>query len=75
MAKTMFFKEYPDLLSVSEMQAALRIGRTTAYQLINSGVISHLKIGRKIKIPKDALVDYIAKSCYNNDMATSKLTD
>jgi len=75
MPRTKLFGEYHDLLSVTEMQAALRIGRTTAYRLINSGTISHLKIGRKIKIPKDALVDYIAKSCYNNDMATSKLTD
>jgi len=75
MPKTMLFKEYPDLLSVSEMQSALRIGRTTAYRLINNGVISHMKIGRKIKIPKAALVDYITKSCYNIDMATSKLTD
>ena len=46
------FENYDDVVTVEQLAEMLKIGRNTAYQLINSGVISHLKIDRKIKIPK-----------------------
>jgi len=65
------FSDYPDLLSVNDIQAALKIGRNNAYKLIKEGTLTHVKIGRKIKIPKRFLIDFILGSCYNNRIATA----
>ena len=58
------FNEYPDVLTINEMQQALGIGRSMAYRLINGGKVKHLRIGKSIKIPKRFLVDYILDECY-----------
>jgi excisionase family DNA binding protein len=56
--------DFPDVLTIENLQKALSIGRTTAYRLIASGAIKHWKIGNVIKIPKPYLLNYIANSCY-----------
>jgi len=63
-SKTLF-ADFPDILTVEDLQEALAIGRSTAYRLIASGAIKHWKIGKAIKIPKPFLIDYVADSCYN----------
>jgi len=64
------FNNFPDVLTVEELQTALGIGRSTAYRLIRGGTIRHLRIGKNIKIPRRYLVDYIEAACYNNGVAT-----
>jgi len=59
------FKQYQDLLDMTELQSALGVGRSTAYRLIRSGQIRHLRVGRKIKIPRWALMDFVESACYN----------
>lgn len=54
-----YFKDYPDVVSVDELQAMLRIGRNSAYDLLRSGAIQTLKIGKKYIIPKLNVVKYI----------------
>jgi excisionase family DNA binding protein len=66
------FTDFPDVLSVADMQKALSVGRSTAYRLINDGDIKHLRIGKIIKIPKRFLIDYILSECYTGEVATSK---
>ena len=39
----------------------LDIGRNTAYELVRSGKIRSIRIGRQLRIPKDALQDYLAQ--------------
>lgn len=51
--------ELPLLLTVSELEAALRIGRNCAYQLVKSGQIRSIHVGRKILIPRAAVEDYL----------------
>lgn len=51
--------ELPLLLTVSELEAALRIGRNRAYQLVKSGQIRSIHVGRKILIPRAAVEDYL----------------
>lgn len=63
----MIFENYPDVLTVADLQKALGIGRSTAYRLIREGHIRHLRIGDKIKIPRLSLVEYVKVSCYNGD--------
>ena len=55
-----YFASYPDVVSVDELQAMLRIGRNSAYDLLRSGAIQALKIGKKYIIPKLNVVKYIS---------------
>lgn len=64
------FEEYPDVLSIKDLQNILGIGRTMAYRLINNGDIKHIRIGSSIKIPKQYIMDYVTQSCYNSSVAT-----
>jgi len=52
--------------SVIEMAALLGIGRSKAYELIRSGTIPSLKLGRRIVIPKLALSQFLAECAYQN---------
>ena len=61
------FDNYPDVLTIDDLQSALGIGRSTAYRLIRSGAIRHLRIGKNIKIPRRFLLEYIHEACYNKD--------
>ena len=37
----------------------LDIGRNTAYELVRSGKIRSIKVGRQIRVPRDAVVDFL----------------
>lgn len=52
--------ELPIMLDVKDVAKILGIGRNLAYSLINSGEIKGLRVGTKIRIPKQALIDYMA---------------
>lgn len=52
-------EQYEELLSISELQEILCIGRNSAYSLLNQGKIPAFRIGRNWKIPKEALIQYI----------------
>lgn len=49
----------PDILTVRQMQAALQIGRTGAYRLLQTSEIEYFKIGNSIRIPKESLIRYV----------------
>lgn len=59
------FENLPDILTIEELQEALRIGRSTAYKLIESRQIESFRIGKSIKVYKRSLVEYIEKALYN----------
>lgn len=48
----------PNVLTVPEIASYLRIGRTTAYELVKRGEIPSLKIGRQIRVLRDDLLNY-----------------
>ena len=52
-------KEYPDVLSVQEVAKILRIGKNKAYGLVNDGIISSIKMGGKIIVPKLSLIQFL----------------
>lgn len=56
------FAEYPDIVTVYDMQKMLGIGRNKAYELVNSNKISCIHIGRKIYIPKIRIIEFILKA-------------
>lgn len=55
------FRELPMTLTVEEVSKLLRVGRNTAYRLIQEGSIRCIRCGRKIIIPKDALEEFLTK--------------
>ena len=46
-------------LRVEELMPILGIGRNTAYELIRSGQIRSIRIGQQIRIPRDALLEFL----------------
>lgn len=55
------FDELPLTLRVEDLMPILDIGRNTAYELVRSGQIRSIRIGRQLRIPKDAVQEYLAK--------------
>lgn len=49
----------PIVLSVPELAAVLQIGRNAAYDLVRTGQIRCVRIGKTIRIPQSALMDYL----------------
>ena len=56
------FKEYPDVVSVEQLQKMLDIGRNTAYKLLSEQKIKAKKIGRIYIIPKNNIIKYLAEN-------------
>lgn len=53
------FNGYKDIVSVNELCEMLNIGKNTAYELLQSGAIKSIKIGKVYKIPKKYVQEYI----------------
>lgn len=53
------YEELPLVLSVEQLVAVLDIGKTTAYELLRCGEIQSIRVGHKIKIPKEAIISYL----------------
>ncbi len=49
----------PEMLTVKEVAAILRIGRNQLYQAVARGEVRAVRIGRTIRIPKTALLDLL----------------
>ena len=52
--------------SVIEAGQLLGIGRSKAYELVRSGTIPSLRLGRRIVIPKLALNQFLAECAHQN---------
>lgn len=53
------FDNLPLALTVLEAGQVLRVGRSVTYELVRSGQLRSVRIGRSIRIPRDALVEYL----------------
>lgn len=53
------FDTYKDVLTVEQVCFALSMGKNSVYNLLRSGSIKSIKIGRKYFIPKSFLIDFI----------------
>ncbi len=53
-------KDLPAVMTVPEFAGAMRIGRNRAYRLVRERKVPVFYIGRSPRIPRDALVEYIA---------------
>jgi len=55
------FDELPLTLRVEDLMPILGIGRNTAYELVRSGQIRSIRIGRQLRIPKEAVQEYLSQ--------------
>ena len=53
------FSDYKDVVTVGELAKMLKIGRNTAYELVRCGAIKSVRVGKSIRIPKPAVVEYL----------------
>lgn len=53
------FEELPDVLTAEEVARVLRLGRNTVYDCLRSGEIPSVRIGRRLLIPKAALLQML----------------
>lgn len=55
------FDDLPLTLRVEELIPVLGIGRNTAYEQVRSGQIRSIRIGRQLRVPKDAVLDFLTQ--------------
>lgn len=53
------FDNYKDVVNVDELCEMLQIGRNKAYELLKTGEIKYKIIGRKYRIPKRYVIEYL----------------
>lgn len=66
MKKERYLESYPDVLTPEEAMKVLCIGRNKIYELLQSGSLKSLKIGKQYRIPKKYILTFI-ESCYNEE--------
>lgn len=60
------FKDYPDIVSVKQLQEMLHIGKNRALELLHSRQISCIRIGYVFKIPKTNVIEFINNNSIGN---------
>ena len=53
--------ERPDLLRVEQVMQRLQVGETMVHKLINSGELRHVRIGRAVRVPVQAIEEFISR--------------
>ena len=51
--------DLPATLRVEELMPILSIGRNTAYEPVRSGRLRSIHVGRQVRIPKNALIEFL----------------
>ena len=54
-------EDLPLTLTVEEAGQILRVGRNTAYDLVRCGKLPSVRVGKQIRIPRQALLDYLSR--------------
>ena len=55
------FDDLPLTLRVEELMPILDIGRNTAYELVRSGKIRGIRVGKQIRIPKEEVQRFLRR--------------
>lgn len=55
-------EELPLTIRIDDLMAVLGIGKNTAYNLVHCSAIKHIRVGRQIRIPRSALLEYMNSS-------------
>ena len=52
-------EEYGDFLTIPEICEILDVGKNTVYDLLKTKKIKNFRIGKRYRVTRDAVVDYI----------------
>lgn len=55
----MLFESYPDVVTPSDIQSMLHIGRNAVYGLLRDGKIAAIRVGKKYIIPKSSVSEFL----------------
>jgi excisionase family DNA binding protein len=55
--------QLPLLLTIRDVEAELQLGRTRTYELIRSGQLPVIRLGRAVRVPREALRRWIDDHC------------
>ena len=56
------YDDLPAVLNANQLATALGISRAGAYQLLNTGTLPTLRIGKRLLVPKDKLINWIEQN-------------
>lgn len=54
---------YKDVLSVQDLYDILPIGKNNIYKLLNQNAIKNIRVGNKIIIPKQCVIEFLQTAC------------
>jgi excisionase family DNA binding protein len=60
-------EDLPQFLTVEELRAFLRIGRSSAYDLIRRGIMPAIRWGRTVRIPREAVMKFLDREGQNGN--------
>lgn len=55
------FTDYPDIVTIFDLQTMLHIGRNAAYKLLQDNSIVSIRVGKKYIIPKASVANFVAE--------------
>jgi len=61
----------PMLLTVRDVEAELQLGRTRTYELIRSGELPVIRLGRAVRVPREALAHWMPSTKMVADRAVT----
>jgi excisionase family DNA binding protein len=61
-SSTTTLRALPEVLTAREAAAILRVGRNQLYQAVGRGELGAIRIGRSIRVPRQALLDLLAST-------------
>lgn len=56
-----------EMITVREIAKFLRISLPSAYKLVNSGTIPHVKVGCRYIIPREAFQFWVSQNTFGGD--------
>lgn len=56
------FENLNDILTTKDLSEILPIGKNSIYRLLNENIIKNIRVGSKILIPKQSLIDFLSTS-------------
>ena len=54
-------EDLPLLLAIDDVCAVLRIGRSSAYELLHSGQLKSVRIGKQYRVPRHVMIQFLAE--------------
>lgn len=55
------YAKYPDIVTPDDIMKMLRIGRNAAYALLRSNTIPSFRVGKRYKVTKQSVIEYISR--------------